>query len=657
MEYSQFPFDNTYQGCSPESPAYHGLPIPSDFDATDSYGNGLDYTSHNGLVQSIPSWSHTSMQRFLTDNQRQPMFNLMPQTLVPSLAPPVASIPPVGSQQRDGSPFSSQDHSHCGSVLSPRADTDLHTDHMPATPPDLAMFPSFHPAPFDPLESSQQLFLSSVGGFPGDGHTCVSMSDVSPAHGVHSDWKEAPAMLNFDSQRSFTFGSQASVPVATHAMSRQSSIDQGHSRPITPEGSVLIKDEVHLPEQPLFSENVTTSYPTPSVRDSEFSDVENMDSPNSQEEDDDDEYEPNKKRTSFSTRRTVRTKRDAPTKLESSPKRPRVVPTTSQPARPLPPSPSGSKPPYYCNECGLSFKDEMSFQGHVKKQHTRPFICVFHFAGCNSTFASKNEWKRHVMSQHLVLHYWLCDIDTCAHTNNSVVPSTARPRKGRGKRAAAAEHMLSLEPVGPPLPDGAIFNRKDLYTQHIRRMHAPAKPAKAAAAPSKKNSSDSDPATADWEEEVKALQTHALRERCQLPTYMECPAPRCCVSFTGADAWDQRMEHVARHLEKAALGQEEPVVFGGPADPSLMEWVMSPNVNVVRAAAAGPGAWVLNNPLRAASEGRGVGRKRDVAAPAFLSAGASSSAVGVAAFSVTAGASVKGEMVCEEDEDAPGEDE
>ena len=33
------------------------------------------------------------------------------------------------------------------------------------------------------------------------------------------------------------------------------------------------------------------------------------------------------------------------------------------------------------------------------------FNCVFDFAGCKATFAKKNEWKRHVATQHLLLNY------------------------------------------------------------------------------------------------------------------------------------------------------------------------------------------------------------------------------------------------------------
>ena len=69
-------------------------------------------------------------------------------------------------------------------------------------------------------------------------------------------------------------------------------------------------------------------------------------------------------------------------------------------------------------------------------------------------------------------------------------------------------------------------------------------------------------ANPDWDEHIRVLQQSAIQERCKLPTHMACPAPGCKQTFRG----DQSMEHVARHLEKAANGREQAVVFGGPAD-------------------------------------------------------------------------------------------
>ena len=212
-----------------------------------------------------------------------------------------------------------------------------------------------------------------------------------------------------------------------------------------------------------------------------------------------------------------------------------------------------------CPQCQTRHKDGAALDKHIKQHHTRPFICVFHYAGCKSNFATKNEWKRHVQSQHLYLTYYHCEVEECA---------TAKPTSARRR------------PESLP-PYGGIFNRKDLYTQHVRRMHQQddkrKKPSRQA------------------EEQLKLLQVRAVRKRCNFPTLMYCPADNCNDRFVGDKAWDERMEHVARHLEKAAAGEEPPVRFGGDHDPSLSAWVESPEVDVVRRVLGG---WKLNNPIK-----------------------------------------------------------
>ncbi|KAK2069512.1 hypothetical protein P8C59_004090 [Phyllachora maydis] len=281
------------------------------------------------------------------------------------------------------------------------------------------------------------------------------------------------------------------------------------------------------------------------------------------------------------------------------------------------------------SECNAGkFEDQAMLDAHVKKQHTRPFHCVFHFAGCSSTFASKNEWKRHVTCQHLLLHYWLCEEDSCAKQSNSASASqAASPCSGPGsRRSRAAWHATSSSATIPPpnLPEGVWFNRKDLYTQHLRRMHMPP-PVKKLLQEAKKSSSSTmasssasaslsqpvatAPATADpvqeWDFRVKQLQESAKRTRCRLPNEMRCPAVAagCTEAFSGAEAWDQRMEHVARHLERAAGGEEAAVVFGSGHDTSLLRWAARPDVAVVRLAtaeerAAGAQVWLMNDPLQ-----------------------------------------------------------
>ncbi|KEY70308.1 hypothetical protein S7711_07006 [Stachybotrys chartarum IBT 7711] len=216
----------------------------------------------------------------------------------------------------------------------------------------------------------------------------------------------------------------------------------------------------------------------------------------------------------------------------------------------------------HCGQCAQTFKDESALQKHVKKEHTRPFVCVFHYAGCASVFATKNEWKRHVASQHLALTYWLCTYDNCAQT----------------KGPATQNRSTDLPSFG------SIFNRKDLFTQHVRRMHQHE--------PKGVRSKEQTP---EKNERLRLMQEGALHERCQLPQYMKCPVQLCSVDFHGAGAWDERMEHCARHLEAAATGQEGPVQFGGDHDMTLTDWAEMKGVNVVKRTQTG---WELCNPLK-----------------------------------------------------------
>lgn len=179
--------------------------------------------------------------------------------------------------------------------------------------------------------------------------------------------------------------------------------------------------------------------------------------------------------------------------------------------------PQKSRNSLSCKSCNHApFKDVAALQRHVNSAHTRAFICVFGFAGCNSTFASKNEWKRHVSSQHLNLNSWVCELGPCGKVQNQ------SKKDGGG------------------LVKGSEFNRKDLFTQHLRRMHAPF----AVKRQNKKNP--------EWEDRLKELQVSCLRVKRQPPTRLSCPLHDCDSIFEGATCWDDRMEHVGKHLEKAA---------------------------------------------------------------------------------------------------------
>jgi len=163
-----------------------------------------------------------------------------------------------------------------------------------------------------------------------------------------------------------------------------------------------------------------------------------------------------------------------------------------------------------CNLCSHApFKDSSSLRKHIAAAHTRPFPCAFSFAGCESTFGSKNEWKRHITSQHLCLQYYRC---------SACPTSTAEGKYNE-------------------------FNRKDLFTQHLRRMHAPF-------AIKKSLSMVDNKTLAEWESRVKEMQQSCLVQRRHPPQLSACPKSDCQSVFEGPGSWDEWTEHVGRHMEK-----------------------------------------------------------------------------------------------------------
>lgn len=190
-----------------------------------------------------------------------------------------------------------------------------------------------------------------------------------------------------------------------------------------------------------------------------------------------------------------------------------------------------SKQETRCSHCSHApFKDSSSLRKHIAAAHTRPFPCAFSFAGCASTFGSKNEWKRHIASQHLCLQYYRC----------SACPQSSADGKGNE------------------------FNRKDLFTQHLRRMHAPAV--------FKKPGTKPEPAlVAEWEAHVKEMQASCLVTRRQPPQRSSCPKPDCQSVFEGAGSWDEWTEHVGRHMEKGEADR-----MG--VDRLLAEWALDEGI-------------------------------------------------------------------------------
>jgi hypothetical protein len=146
----------------------------------------------------------------------------------------------------------------------------------------------------------------------------------------------------------------------------------------------------------------------------------------------------------------------------------------------------------------------------------RPFPCPLAGYGCMSTFASKNEWKRHVSTQHIKLGYWRCDL----------CPPSTDPND---------EQTFYYND----------FNRKDLFTQHLRRMHA---------AP-KDNSSRSQKEYPITEDNLGNYQARCNLQLRSPPQQSGCLFCEC--DFEGPTSWEERMEHVGRHLEKDRKSRDD----------------------------------------------------------------------------------------------------
>lgn len=173
----------------------------------------------------------------------------------------------------------------------------------------------------------------------------------------------------------------------------------------------------------------------------------------------------------------------------------------------------------------------------------RAFPCPMAIYGCTSSFGSKNEWKRHVTTQHMRLGFWRCDLCTNERKPND-------------------------------------FNRKDLFTQHVRRMH----PADGGSRSPVKRTTTQRSATAKEHVDEQYLQDaarrcyHALRLPPQECSCIFCPDK----SFRGSGAWEERMEHVGRHMENAKKDGEDPVdLHEWITDEMVQQWMISQQLLVV----------------------------------------------------------------------------
>lgn len=166
---------------------------------------------------------------------------------------------------------------------------------------------------------------------------------------------------------------------------------------------------------------------------------------------------------------------------------------------------------------------------------TRAFICPLAPYGCTSAFNAKNEWKRHALTQHFRLGFWRCDQCT---------ESPERPND---------------------------FNRKDLFVQHVRRMH----PTNTAV--STTNNSKKKRRTHGRVAAVEAA-LNRTAARCYQRT-PSAPESCCCVfceeKFEGDGAMESRTEHVGKHMENRRKDGLDPVaVAEWREDKELEAWLL-----------------------------------------------------------------------------------
>ncbi|KAI2473261.1 hypothetical protein F4781DRAFT_419632 [Annulohypoxylon bovei var. microspora] len=557
MEYQHFPYSEAMQ-----------LPLYAESPPMDTSADGM---IDPVLKPSASPWA-PQMRRYLSDNNKSSIFgyqmveSIFPETIT-RRDDGVAPLPSSLLQRRD-SPSFSHTSSTSSSMLSPPGEVDYYQSNSPPTPPDTMLMSPF----FTHYESSNcRAQLYQFTRFADD---CVKPVDINPYQETPESYCDENNPRTEFPSRGYSMSSDDSG-VHTDMCSRREQTEI--ARPLSPEEfTPNVKEEIRIPESietyPAFeSEDEMTSGEEAAPLDVKHEDAE------------DDEYKPNQrpKRTKPSTCRHPRSrKRRSSSSSASELKRPKIEFSNSSTISRSTTKPiiQGAKGSFSCTECSkkVFFKDENGLQNHIKKQHTRPFVCVFSFAGCNSTFASKNEWKRHCSSQHLVLNYWICQQDQCSKTSSKSAPA-------RNRSNVHCSQYSSL----PSLPRGTIFNRKDLYTQHLRRMHIP---------PNLKKQVKQRKPAPEWEARERAHQDHAKRTRCDLPTHMRCPAFGCLTRFDGPNAWDDRMEHVAKHLEKAVTGLEQPIEFGGEHDNTLIDWATRADIAIIERGEKGK--WRLRNPLK-----------------------------------------------------------
>ena len=553
--------------------------------------NGYD---SDGTIPLTDMHQPASMQRYLQCHEQRALFNPGPACHRASVEskphafhgidlqapwshkPLAPSLPSPYGSQIDHRSFIDQDSLSSGSVWSPRT-SETYPDHETASDRRLS-------TPCDALGYGSDQHVHSVGSNNNSGGHSNSYQVITPSDVLR--YPEEPP--NAEADREDFFNEPTLQNGAVNAPYYNDAPTLAHG-PVKPARSILEDEGIG---SSINDDSTDSAFP-------EDEDIAMEDN-----DDKDTDYKPSKRTKSSSNRRTSKASNGSrsPTMLRRSsgvrsasnrvskgssrssavsPKGwSRAPPNNSLAPNPITAPESQTSPiikisqdKNRCTRCPQSYASLSTLNKHIQSTHTRPFTCTFTRYGCPSTFGSKNEWKRHVTSQHLRPGVWRCDIDRC-------VPKASPSAR---RKSATVEPDSSTTVTAETGGSWNEFNRKDLFTQHVRRMHGPL-----ASAPRAEKDA--------FETSLEGVRSRCWRQLHPAPPRSVCgfcshaqqhrrledasPSAQLASSssdndgedikplvFEGKLAWEERMEHVGRHLEKQSSEEEE-------EDLGLRDWMV-----------------------------------------------------------------------------------
>lgn len=504
-------------------------------------GQSQEFDEYLSLSVNTFGQQQPSLERYFQEQERRPLFTTPNPSQLPQVqrmfteshSAPIGTVPQaMASQYRMNSPAPSQGMTSACSSQSPG--TDFETYHDPYVQDGYAPMSNF-PSTWNTPAQSNYYPPQSQMSLQSQSHVNLNQvqnfADVDQQQDAFEAQDEGYEAISMRGGLSVHPDSYKHENNGYYTYPRDEALGASIKDHNSPQGIVSVHND---------NNSAASPYPESDGEvDAEGDDVSMVGEAIATEHevsDNDTDYSPRSRRKSARTPRKSTSSFTAPVKSKS-----RVTKTTK--------SASGNN--LSCKTCSSSFKDNASLQRHIAKEHTRAFTCVFSFGGCEATFGSKNEWKRHVQSQHTNFTAWVCKIGTCGQ------PTHKNPVTANGIGAGAK---------------GVEFNRKDLFTQHVRRMHTPIKVKKAGQP------------NAPFEEYLKKLQTSCLVQKRRAPTRLNCPAQGCTQKFEGSNCWDERMEHVGKHLEKMVAGASGKGPGGGgrivdqERDGLLVQWALNERV-------------------------------------------------------------------------------